>query len=187
LVADYGMPDMNGLDVCRAIEHPHIKKILLTGMADEGIGRAALQDGTIDNYIAKSAGDAFARINDLIAEYQRDYFTTIIDLTRLSADDGAATLLNALAQPDAAQCFWNLCRAHNIAEYYLQPDPLGFILVGTNGAVSELLINSERDIPSQLEGALNEWLSPAALIDPGSDADEGARVCSHSAFLNSDG
>src|SRR5699024_5604677 len=35
VMVDYAMPKMNGLEFCKQIRNPHVKKVLFTGVADE--------------------------------------------------------------------------------------------------------------------------------------------------------
>ena len=48
VVVDYDMPGLDGLEFCRRIEDPHVRKILFTGVADEKVAVAAFNDGLID-------------------------------------------------------------------------------------------------------------------------------------------
>ncbi|MGA2655678.1 MAG: response regulator, partial [Gammaproteobacteria bacterium] len=47
LVVDYAMPSMHGLDVCKELRHFPIKKIMLTGEADDTIAVEAFNQGLI--------------------------------------------------------------------------------------------------------------------------------------------
>ena len=46
VITDYAMPEMDGVDFLRQIKHSEIKRILLTGVADEKIAVKAFNWGT---------------------------------------------------------------------------------------------------------------------------------------------
>lgn len=55
VVVDYAMPGIDGLEFCRMIENTNVKKILLTGQADEKLAIQAFNEGVIHRYIKKKA------------------------------------------------------------------------------------------------------------------------------------
>ena len=76
-VVDYDMPEMNGLEFCQAINNPYIKKILLTGKADERVAVEAFNRGIIDRFIMKSDAQAAEKINAMVGHLQYQYFENI--------------------------------------------------------------------------------------------------------------
>ena len=76
-VVDYDMPEMNGLDLCRRLAHAPVRKVLLTGKADEKVAVEAFNEGIIDRFILKQSPDAMTRLQDTIRELQAQYFRDI--------------------------------------------------------------------------------------------------------------
>ena len=48
VVVDYDMPEIDGLEFCRKLEHFPLRKVLLTGKADEKLAVQAFNEGIID-------------------------------------------------------------------------------------------------------------------------------------------
>ena len=74
IVVDDAMPGMDGLEFCRRIENTKIKKILLTGPADENRAIAALNEGLIHRHINKSDENVAQLITKSIDDLQLNYF-----------------------------------------------------------------------------------------------------------------
>lgn len=53
VIIDQNMPAMFGLDLCRAIKNPFMKKVLLTGVPDESLSIKAFNAGLIHQFIGK--------------------------------------------------------------------------------------------------------------------------------------
>ena len=54
VIVDYSMPSINGLDFCAQLIDPHIRKVMLTGVADEKIAVQAFNAGLIHRFIPKN-------------------------------------------------------------------------------------------------------------------------------------
>ena len=160
LVVDYDMPEMNGLELCRQIRDPHIKKVLLTGVADERIAVQAFNDGLIDRFLMKSDPNIAEKINRAIHDCQRLYFQQI-----------SAMLQNTLAlkSPEFlynqafAEYFFALQLQHGFVEYYYVESPSGFILLDEHGTLARLLVFSEADLQRSLF-ALRRHQPPASMM-----------------------
>jgi CheY-like chemotaxis protein len=76
VVVDFQMPIMNGEEVCRKLVKMHspIKKIMLTGEADESIAVNLFNDGIINQFILKSRPDLSQALSKSIIEMQEQYF-----------------------------------------------------------------------------------------------------------------
>ncbi|PCH63737.1 MAG: response regulator [Gammaproteobacteria bacterium] len=151
LVVDYDMPGQNGLEVCRAIKNPYVKKILLTGVANESIGLEALNDNTIDYYIKKNTPNVFSKINDLIRKYQLQYFHELSSVVR-------GTLKTACHFMDDEKFkvyFLNLIQDNKIVEYYFNKgsdvDPCSFTLATGAGRTYRLRIHSDELFEEHIE------------------------------------
>ncbi|MCB1836049.1 MAG: response regulator [Alcanivoracaceae bacterium] len=160
LVVDYDMPEMNGLELCRQLADPHIRKILLTGVADERIAVQAFNDGLIDRFLMKNDPDIATRINRAIEDSQRQYFQRV-----------SAMLQNTLAlkspeflyNPTFADYFFALQAQRRFVEYYYVESPSGFVLLDEHGTLARLLVFSEADLQRSLF-ALRRHQPPASVI-----------------------
>ena len=74
VIADYDMPEMDGLSFFRKIKKLRSYKILLTGVADESIAIKAFNEGLIDFYITKNGIDLFDELLEAIEIGKNKYF-----------------------------------------------------------------------------------------------------------------
>ncbi|GAB3675250.1 response regulator [Salinisphaera aquimarina] len=149
-MVDYAMPQMNGLEFCRRIENPHIKKILFTGVATESDAVEAFNTGVIDRFIRKSERHVYDHLNSTIRELQqahiRDTFAAASDVL-----DVAAPAL--LADPEIIALMDDLRTRYRIVEYYLVSEPTGFLLVDGEGHLYRLVLSSPADREFQVKRA----------------------------------
>jgi len=165
LVTDYAMPGQsyNGLDVCQAINNPYVKKILLTGVADEQIAIEALNNKIIDYYLKKSDLNVFAQINRLIDRYQQEYFN---DMTRVIRESLKVSC-PLIDDPAIVEYFFSIIEQKNIVEYHLNTHSnsasLDFLLLDECGNTHRLLILNQDDIKAHSELAADSN-APEMLI-----------------------
>lgn len=117
IVVDYDMPEMTGVEFCQQIQSPHIKKILLTGAADERIAVDAFNKGIIDYYIPKHGMRAFDDLEHYIRLSQGRFFQSFYrPLGDLVAADPLGT---AITDPIFQKHFAEFIQKEKISEYYL--------------------------------------------------------------------
>jgi len=138
-IIDYDMPALNGLDVCRQLRDTTIKKILLTGKADEQIAIKAFNDGLIDRFISKGNQALGDRLWTAIQELQQDYFNKA---SRPITNTLHRHLEGFLSDPAFVSYFQDMQRQREWVEHYLTPDPLGLLCLNADGQASLLLISS---------------------------------------------
>lgn len=166
LITDYAMPgsNYNGLDVCNAIDNPYVKKILLTGVADEQIAIEALNNKVIDYYLKKNAQDILPQVNELIQRYQQSYFS---DMTRVIRE--GLTMNRALIDdPAIVGYFFALIKQEGIVEYHLQAESssssLDFLMLDEHGKGYRLVIFDSEDLENHAEVAADAD-APEALLE----------------------
>ncbi|MES1924673.1 response regulator [Salinisphaera sp. T31B1] len=146
-MVDYAMPQMNGLDFCRRIQNPHIKKILFTGVASEKAAIDAFNDGVIDRYIRKSEHLVYDHLNSTIRELQqahiRETFSHASDVFHVAAPSW-------LEDRHVIALMENLRRRYHIVEYYLVSDPAGFMLVDGEGNLYRLMLITPEERDAQI-------------------------------------
>jgi CheY-like chemotaxis protein len=161
VVVDYAMPEMDGLEFCRNLKHPAVKKILLTGRADEKLAVSAFNAGLIDRFILKSDPMALPSLSQAITDLQHDYFYELETIIADALTVGAESLLH-----DAllAEFFGAICRERRVIESYFCSNPDGFLMLDARGAGTLLLIYTEKDLQAQYEMAFDQ-AAPQALLD----------------------
>lgn len=152
VIIDYNMPGMNGLEFCRQIQNTSIKKILLTGEADETVVIEAFNKGLIDAYIRKHQDNFYPVIQETLEKCQESYF--------LDFSKKIETIFDPEDQKKAASCsekfknyFKNVTQIYKIKEFYLLERTGSFLCFdeeGNHGVLSaqtresvELLLDSQ--------------------------------------------
>lgn len=147
-LVDYAMPQMDGLEFCRRIRDPHVRKILFTGVATEADAVDAFNQGIIDGYIRKHEHAVYDVLNSTIRQCQHDYMR---DAFVAAADLFPLQVPNLLEDPSVAQLMDRLRRSHDTVEYYLADAPAGFWLVSGSGAVQRLVFQTDADAKARAE------------------------------------
>jgi len=149
-VIDYSMPSMDGIEVCKAITNRSVKRLLLTGVADEKLAVAAFNDGLIDQFLAKQSVTALDTVFHCVDLLVKQYF-----------DDVQARLHHALGATLAVynentafvRYFHDYMATHGIVEYYGVGDPAGFLLVDASGQLRRMLITTRAEQTQQADWA----------------------------------
>lgn len=160
VIVDYDMPEMSGLDFCDRIRNPRIKKILLTGVADEKIAVQAFNDGTIDRFLMKSDPDIHRKIHHAIAQSQRRYFSEISSVIENMLRLESPKFLYADAFIDY---FFSLQMLYSFVEYYYVEDPRGFLLVSNDGTLRRLMVMNDAELEQTLF-RLKALNTPASVL-----------------------
>jgi len=163
MVIDYAMPEMSGLDLCKQLSNPWIKKILVTGKADLDVAVQAFNQGLIDQFIRKDEGDVDILLNSAIDKLSHQYFTD------RCAPNNEVLFREApyLFENSFVRWFTHLCHDHGIVEYYLKGDLLNsvFLLVTRTGKIKLLFLQTPEQSKAQYEIALDNEKIPAELLD----------------------
>ena len=146
VVVDFDMPAIDGLEFCKRITNPRIRKILFTGVADEKIAVQAFNAGIIDRFIIKSQPDAVSAVRKAVLELQQRYFEAISETLR------ATLMLNPppfLTDPAFERLFADLRDKRKLVEYYLVANPGGFLTLTDQGDLYRLVVVSEDEVGQQ--------------------------------------
>lgn len=160
VVIDYAMPSMNGLEFCRQIENSNVKKILLTGQADEKLAVEAFNEGLIHRYIKKNDVHATDRIMKSIHELQGDYFHLMSD---------AIERLLPISKPSCLQdenyirFFQQFIKHNRITEYYLADHSGSYFLLDDDANVSFLIVKNEEEMNRCYNWALEQGVQERVL------------------------
>ena len=158
LVIDYEMPDMKGLELCEKLENPFIKKILLTGVADESIAVDAFNRGLIDRYVRKHDPRFLDILSQSIAQLQKNYFQDLFDTACHTLKNRPGS--TALTEPSFIKFFEDLVEKKHIKEYYLVEGTGSFVMVGKKQKVHSLITLSDELVTVYLNSSSIETLEP---------------------------
>lgn len=160
-IVDYDMPDINGLEFCKRINNNNIRKVLLTGVADEKQAVKAFNEGIIDCYVVKNKKDTANTINTSIKKLQRAYFN---DSQNMSTRVLASCYIDFIHDSDFTDSFHDICIKNNIVEHYITIDPNGLLCVDADGNLSFLIVQTPDDLKVHIEIARDEN-APQALLE----------------------
>lgn len=159
-VVDYDMPGIDGLEFCRNLRNPAIKKILLTGKADERVAVAAFNEGLIDRFIRKQDATAVSTLNEAVTEMQREYFSQV---ERMLSDALAVGSHGFLRDPAFIRYFEEVRRSLGLVEHYLACTPDGLLMLDAGGTAYLLIVQSEDMMRANHEIAQDQ-AAPADLL-----------------------
>lgn len=161
VVVDYDMPEMNGIEFCKNLKNPNIKKILLTGQAGSDDAIKAFNSNIINYYIKKSDDDLFETLSRAIQEMQNRYFIDISSYIKIRAIDNKKSLFN---DAKLSEYFSNIVKTHDIVEYYFLTNPPRYKLTARDGKTSLFLVYSRYDLNEQIR-VIKEEAGPVWLLD----------------------
>lgn len=135
VVCDYSMPGLNGLLLLEQIPDRSIKRILLTGVADEATAVQAFNAGLIDRFVRKGDRDEMDQFLALIAELddERMAASQASLVPRLGTDQ-------VLSEPTFESFYVDVLEREEVNEYYFSCDPRGFLLGLNSGRLKFLLL-----------------------------------------------
>jgi len=161
IIVDYDMPGLDGLELCHRLKERPVKKILLTGKADEKLAISAFNDGLIDHFIQKSDPNIVSQINESIAVLQKQYFldaTKII--TKLLRMDATGFMRDTIF----IELFNKICQDNNIVEYYLTENTGSFLMLDAQAKPSWLVTKYYDDLKIHYEIAENNH-APVEVLE----------------------
>lgn len=153
VVVDYDMPEIDGLELCRSLKSKALKKILLTGKADEQTAVRAFNEKTIDRFIRKQDDDVMSQLNRAIAELQREHFDQIEHMLADALSVGSHLFLRDAA---FAERFAEIARSLNIVEHYLCCGPDGILMLDMGGGAHLLIVQTEEMMRTHYEIAYDQ-------------------------------
>jgi CheY-like chemotaxis protein len=160
VVADYNMPQMDGLTFCNAIQNKNIKKILLTGKADETIAVKALNEKTIDFFIKKQNPQTIPILLTAVQELQKNYFETIENLL---VDALAVGAYKFLKDPELSRYFGKIHQDLKIVEHYLVNSPDRILMLNHKAKAYSFLVYTKSALEAQCQVAKAQDAPPALI------------------------
>lgn len=161
LVVDLDMPGIDGIEFCKKIQSPNIKKILLTGTTETERVLNAFNNDDIHFYISKSQDNMDTLLEQAIERLQYEYFIDLSSQIKSDAVIGSSTLLS---DPAFASHFSYLYQTLKINAFYFESSPARYNLELHDGSHALMLVYSEEDVKEQLQ-VMKEENAPSQLID----------------------
>lgn len=161
LVVDYDMPSMTGVQVCRALRHLPVRKLLLTGKAGVDTAISAFNEGVIDTFLTKHDPDIETTLPRQIKRLQNEYFAATTEALGTAFRRGDAPFL---ADDGVTDVVNDLIKSRNVVEHYLYTHPNGVLLADHNGGVMMLVLADDETLRSQWEVA-RENGAPKELLE----------------------
>ena len=161
VVVDYDMPGMNGLEFCRRMTDPAVRKIMLTGKADEHIAVQSFNEGIIHRFIRKQDASAVATLNRTVRDLQNAYFDNVCQsiLDTLADSEYAFLRDEALAARVA-----ELSSSLGIVEHYLSYCPSGLLMLDSAGSAYLLIVHTNDTLRGLREIAVEQG-APAGFLN----------------------
>lgn len=161
VVVDYDMPGMNGLEFCRRMTDPAVRKIMLTGKADEHIAVQSFNEGIIHRFIRKHDTSAVQALNRAVHELQNAYFDDVCQsiLDTLAVSEYAFLRDEVLSARVAA-----LSSSLGIVEHYLSYSPGGLLMLDSAGNSYLLIVYTDQTLRGLREIAVEQG-APAGFLD----------------------
>ncbi len=160
VVVDYAMPGLNGLEFCERLGDTPVRKILLTGKADEKTAVQAFNAGIIDRFIVKSDPRALTLVGDNAKALQASRFEETAEMIVRALGAAAPGFLK---DRRFAELFAELGRRTAAVEYYLVADAPGMLLVDGEGKPTLCVAVTAQDLRAHWEIARDQD-APAELL-----------------------
>jgi CheY-like chemotaxis protein len=162
VVVDYDMPELNGMEFCRRIADSSVKKIVLTGKADERVAVRSFNEGLIDRFIRKHEVDAVDTLNHAIRDMQDAYF----DRAGASVRDALSVSEYAFLKDCAlAEHVSGIFETLGIVEHYLSYQPHGILMVDGAGTAYLLVIHTDETLRGVREIAVEQGAPTGFLTE----------------------
>lgn len=148
VVADHDMPGESGIDLLARISRPGVRRILLTGKADQNKGLDALNGGLIDVYVPKHTENVWPTVRKEIDAQMRVSSDRRGQVLR---DTLPADLLGALDAPSCAKQVEDLLARQRVVEYMVVGRPYGVFGVRGDGSAIWVQLETQRTISELVE------------------------------------
>ncbi|MGH1352043.1 MAG: response regulator [Methyloligellaceae bacterium] len=160
-IVDYSMPAKDGIELCRELKNHPMKKIMLTGQADQAIAIEAFNEKIIDNFILKQdAADNIDKLREVIKKHTNEYIADKTQSFKLAFSlQEARFLTHAVFQ----LLFEEHRNQQDIVEYYVNSQPPGVLMFNAAGRPSLMIVYETERMRAHYEIA-EEYGAPPALL-----------------------
>ncbi|GAB4391992.1 MAG: response regulator [Gammaproteobacteria bacterium] len=143
VVVDFVMVGMDGVQFCKRIQDPSIKKIIVVPKVFEKLAMQAFNRGIIDCYLRRDDPNLVNLLEENINILQRRYF---VDISYQILKTFNQPFNSWLHEPKFASFFKHICNEYQIAEYYLTELSGSFLLLDADGHSKCFIVKSADDM-----------------------------------------
>lgn len=142
LLTDYHMsPNLDGLELCKALKGQRIKKMLLTQLQDYELAKSALNSGVIDFFANKS--DHLEQVESTLVDLAKHYFS---DMTATLLQHLETNKTSPFSDPVFIRFFNDLVGEHSISEYYLIDKNGSYLLITKDDKRYVLIVHTDNSL-----------------------------------------
>lgn len=156
-IIDYAMPGLDGLAVCRRLRDLPVRRLILTGKADERLAKCALNEGLIDGFLLKQDLALAQQLPTLVDRLQADYFARLTEPLR-------PALPAFLADPALRRYARAILDQTGAVEHYLSAVPPGLLMARADGTLLALLVQDDAALAEHRHMADDSGTAPRPLI-----------------------
>ncbi|MFC5500097.1 hypothetical protein ACFPOE_21315 [Caenimonas terrae] len=160
LVADFGMPRENGVNLCQRFRMAGMQRLLLTGMADQAMAISAFNAGAIEQYVPKQATHL---LDELVAQIQAQIDVSCDRRSEVLLERLPTELRRQLATGPVVRALDDLLQGHHVTEWVLVPQPQGLVCVTADGSVLWVQLENEQTSRELAEGLEAEGWDDAVI------------------------
>ncbi len=137
---DYHMPDIQGIDFLKQIQHLPIKYVLVTGEKNYNIAIDAFNSGLVDAYIRKDDPSFIEKFQAITSELEWKYFIEL-SKTIINLPD-----FNFLMDANVFSSFKQQIQHHSITEFYLTHIDGNFTMINSDNEKIHLLFRNKSQL-----------------------------------------
>ena len=160
LVADNAMPGMSGLEMLESLRDVPMRKLLLSGTADEGMVRQALGSGLIDAFYPKHHPALHDGLMCQLRALQLEFFAGVTEPFQPALATGDTRFLQ---DETIREVFAKFVVERGIVEHCVLMQPPGILGLDDHGNAAILLIVDDDYRQASFEIAQAEGAPPALL------------------------
>ncbi len=156
VVVDYHMPGMTGIELCRELQGQPVKKILLTGAADQQLAIEAFNEKIIDCFLRKDNPNLVCELQSFVRSLSQQYFRDLTQslLVHLEVENKLP-----ITDPVYIEFFHGWCTANKIIEYYLIDKNGSFLATDDAGKIHYLIVHTDKTLDAFTESHHDDEVS----------------------------
>lgn len=162
-LVDFDMPYIDGIEFCSqlGVFNRRLKKIMLTGKADNNIAVKAFNNGTIDKFIIKGTDDSRDSLLSVLKNQTQKYFS---DLSKSLQNELLISPDSPIINDYYLNIFERTKQQSNFVEYYLLDLFGSFLFLDKYAQPTILLVRTEADIDSYCKIATDSC-APKSIVE----------------------